>query len=269
MPEVAKQDLIADVLQCGLVPLSDFAALGTQGDDRAGIAFDNGRTMILPLKSLAGELKSTGDGSDNQTTAIVLYDFDTRYKSELPLRKGETIGITGKIDENWFEGTNKDGRTGIFPASYVQLQERISGRTTFASALDSGSKEPKSSSVCESLSKLMVNGVAYKRSDPFGIVSEKAVFSSIAKPLTSSPLPKSQTNLATTTVFKTSAESIPDNATTYKAIYDYEPRSADELEVKAGDIIFVSEFCDDGWFLGTSLRTGQRGTFPGNYAERF
>ena len=32
-----------------------------------------------------------------------------------------------------------------------------------------------------------------------------------------------------------------------------------------GDIVYVMEKCDDGWFVGTSQRTGIFGTFPGNY----
>jgi len=42
----------------------------------------------------------------------------------------------------------------------------------------------------------------------------------------------------------------------------------DELELRENDIIHVFEKCDDGWFVGTSQRTGLFGTFPGNYVER-
>lgn len=62
----------------------------------------------------------------------------------------------------------------------------------------------------------------------------------------------------------------------------------DEVSLQVDDIIFVVEKCEDGWFigqlpaknflpyipsrseddLGTVLRTGQFGTFPGNYVER-
>jgi hypothetical protein len=43
---------------------------------------------------------------------------------------------------------------------------------------------------------------------------------------------------------------------------------SDELELSEGDIIEVMEKCDDGWFVGTSNRSGKFGTFPGNYVER-
>jgi len=51
------------------------------------------------------------------------------------------------------------------------------------------------------------------------------------------------------------------------AQYNYSPRHADELEMNKGDIIHLVDVCDDGWFLGTSQRTGQFGTFPGNYVR--
>jgi len=52
-----------------------------------------------------------------------------------------------------------------------------------------------------------------------------------------------------------------------RAIYSYSPRHADELELSKDDIIYLAHVCDDGWFLGTSERTKQFGTFPGNYVR--
>jgi sorbin and SH3 domain-containing protein 1 len=54
----------------------------------------------------------------------------------------------------------------------------------------------------------------------------------------------------------------------YRAMYNYRPVNSDELELKEGDTIYVLEQCDDGWFVGTSQRTGYFGTFPGNYVKR-
>ncbi|XP_032874462.1 sorbin and SH3 domain-containing protein 2 isoform X2 [Amblyraja radiata] len=39
----------------------------------------------------------------------------------------------------------------------------------------------------------------------------------------------------------------------YQAMYSYNPRNEDELELKEGDIVDVMEKCDDGWFVGTSI----------------
>ncbi|XP_053392594.1 sorbin and SH3 domain-containing protein 1-like isoform X12 [Mercenaria mercenaria] len=54
----------------------------------------------------------------------------------------------------------------------------------------------------------------------------------------------------------------------YRAIYAYKPQNEDELELLEGDEIYVMEKCDDGWYVGTSGRTGMFGTFPGNYVTR-
>ncbi|XP_034518872.1 sorbin and SH3 domain-containing protein 1 isoform X5 [Ailuropoda melanoleuca] len=53
----------------------------------------------------------------------------------------------------------------------------------------------------------------------------------------------------------------------YQALYSYMPQNDDELELRDGDIVDVMEKCDDGWFVGTSRRTRQFGTFPGNYVK--
>lgn len=54
----------------------------------------------------------------------------------------------------------------------------------------------------------------------------------------------------------------------YRALYNYKPQNDDELELKEGDTVYVMEKCDDGWYVGSSQRTGYFGTFPGNYVER-
>ncbi|XP_041117212.1 sorbin and SH3 domain-containing protein 1-like isoform X42 [Polyodon spathula] len=54
----------------------------------------------------------------------------------------------------------------------------------------------------------------------------------------------------------------------FQALYSYVPQNEDELELREGDVVNVMEKCDDGWFVGTSRRTKQFGTFPGNYVKR-
>ncbi|XP_036978834.1 sorbin and SH3 domain-containing protein 1 isoform X1 [Acanthopagrus latus] len=57
------------------------------------------------------------------------------------------------------------------------------------------------------------------------------------------------------------------NCGIFQALYSYVPQNEDELELKEGDLVSVMEKCDDGWFVGTSKRTKQFGTFPGNYVK--
>ncbi|XP_042358361.1 sorbin and SH3 domain-containing protein 1 isoform X2 [Plectropomus leopardus] len=57
------------------------------------------------------------------------------------------------------------------------------------------------------------------------------------------------------------------NCGVFQALYSYVPQNEDELELQEGDLVSVMEKCDDGWFVGTSKRTKQFGTFPGNYVK--
>jgi hypothetical protein len=54
----------------------------------------------------------------------------------------------------------------------------------------------------------------------------------------------------------------------YRAMFKYLPQNDDELELLEGDTVYVLEKCDDGWYVGSSDRTGAFGTFPGNYVEK-
>ncbi|XP_029834836.2 E3 ubiquitin-protein ligase SH3RF3 isoform X2 [Ixodes scapularis] len=53
----------------------------------------------------------------------------------------------------------------------------------------------------------------------------------------------------------------------YVALYNYKPQKEDELELRKNELYSVTEKCQDGWFKGTSLRTGLSGVFPGNYVQ--
>ena len=41
----------------------------------------------------------------------------------------------------------------------------------------------------------------------------------------------------------------------------------DEIELQKGDLMLVYKICDDGWYIGLSTRTGEFGSFPGNYVQ--
>uniref|UniRef100_A0A8C4SLP2 RING-type E3 ubiquitin transferase n=1 Tax=Erpetoichthys calabaricus TaxID=27687 RepID=A0A8C4SLP2_ERPCA len=62
----------------------------------------------------------------------------------------------------------------------------------------------------------------------------------------------------------TSSFHVP-NIVAYLALYAYKPQKTDELELRKGEMYRVTEKCQDGWFKGTSLRSGSSGVFPGNY----
>ncbi|XP_062431671.1 sorbin and SH3 domain-containing protein 2 isoform X4 [Rhea pennata] len=51
--------------------------------------------------------------------ARAVYDFKAQTSKELSFKKGDTVYILRKIDQNWYEGEHH-GRVGIFPISYVE-----------------------------------------------------------------------------------------------------------------------------------------------------
>ncbi|KAM5173571.1 sorbin and SH3 domain-containing protein 2 isoform 3-T3 [Callospermophilus lateralis] len=51
--------------------------------------------------------------------AKAVYDFKAQTSKELSFKKGDTVYILRKIDQNWYEGEHH-GRVGIFPISYVE-----------------------------------------------------------------------------------------------------------------------------------------------------
>lgn len=80
----------------------------------------------------------------------------------------------------------------------------------------------------------------------------------LAPPADGNPTPIGQSQPASTHV------PVP---TFYLALYNYKPQKEDELELRKNELYTVTEKCQDGWFKGTSLRTGLSGVFPGNYVQ--
>ncbi|XP_072192064.1 sorbin and SH3 domain-containing protein 2 isoform X3 [Excalfactoria chinensis] len=61
-----------------------------------------------------------GTTEKEKLPARAVYDFKAQTSKELSFKKGDTVYILRKIDQNWYEGEHH-GRVGIFPISYVEL----------------------------------------------------------------------------------------------------------------------------------------------------
>ncbi|XP_075063215.1 vinexin isoform X2 [Mixophyes fleayi] len=192
----------------------------------------DGRRGLFPASY--ARVLSPGESEPADTpllSAIALYDFKADSAAELPLRKGQHVLITKRVDGSWFEGrVEGSGRLGLFPASYVQikegrLQER-KGISKIRGASDTNSVEQDSARIT---------------------LTEKPI---TVKASASSKLQKLAGSL-------------------YRVVYSFSPKNPDELQLNVGDIVTVTQRCEDGWYVGVCWRTKKFGSFPGNFVAPY
>ena len=58
-----------------------------------------------------------------------------------------------------------------------------------------------------------------------------------------------------------------DKDTLCVALYNYDKKRDDELQLYKGQRILILEESEDDWWRGRSLENGQDGWFPSNYVE--
>ncbi|XP_043331836.1 sorbin and SH3 domain-containing protein 1 isoform X16 [Cervus canadensis] len=179
--------------------------------------------------------------------AIAKFNFNGDTQVEMSFRKGERITLLRQVDENWYEGRIPGtSRQGIFPITYVDVIKRplVKNPADYTDL-------PFSSSPSRSATASPQPSHHSLRAGPDLTESEKSYVQ-----------PQAQQRRVTPDRSQTSQDLF-----SYQALYSYIPQNDDELELRDGDIVDVMEKCDDGWFVGTSRRTRQFGTFPGNYVK--
>ncbi|XP_074152032.1 sorbin and SH3 domain-containing protein 1 isoform X4 [Sminthopsis crassicaudata] len=228
------------------------------------------------------------------------FDFKAQTLKELPLQKGDIVYIYKQIDQNWYEGEHH-GRVGIFPRTYIELlppaekaqpkkmapiqvleygdavaKFNFNGDTQVEMSFRKGERITLIRQVDENWYEGRICGTTRQGIFPITYVEV------IKRPLLKNPvdyidLPFSSPNRSTTAspqqpqaqqrrTTSDRSQNLQD-LYSYQALYSYKPQNDDELELRDGDIVDVLEKCDDGWFVGTSRRTRQFGTFPGNYVK--
>ncbi|XP_051875599.1 sorbin and SH3 domain-containing protein 2-like isoform X8 [Pristis pectinata] len=232
--------------------------------------------------------------------AKAIYDFKAQTAKELPFKKGSIVYIIRQIDQNWFEG-EQHGTVGIFPISYVEklpptekaqpvrpppptearefgeaiAKYNFNADTNVELSLKKGERVILVRRVDQNWYEGKIPGTNRQGIFPVTYVDvlKKAPAKNTAEyPSHSLPLsfPSDKTHLLGSTKPQQPSLSHADSqiGEPYQAMYSYNPRNEDELELKEGDIVDVMEKCDDGWFVGTSRRSKFFGTFPGNYVKR-
>ncbi|XP_030344087.1 sorbin and SH3 domain-containing protein 1 isoform X37 [Strigops habroptila] len=213
---------------------------------RVGI-FPRSYIELLPPAEKAQPKKTSPLQVLEYGDAIAKFNFNGDTQVEMSFRKGERIILIRRVDENWYEGRiSGTNRQGIFPVTYVEVLKR----PVVKNAIDYPDP-PMSLSPNRSMTASPQPSHHSLRAGPDLTESEKSYVQPQAQQQGTSP-DRSQT---------------PRDIVSYQALYSYTPQNDDELELRDGDIVDVMEKCDDGWFVGTSRRTRQFGTFPGNYVK--
>ncbi|XP_036911100.1 sorbin and SH3 domain-containing protein 2 isoform X6 [Sturnira hondurensis] len=242
-----------------------------------------------------------GTPEKEKLPAKAVYDFKAQTSKELSFKKGDTVYILRKIDQNWYEGEHH-GRVGIFPISYV---EKLTPPEKAQPARPPPPAQP--GEIGEAIAKYNFNAdtnvelslrkgdrvILLKRVDQnwyegkipgtnrqgiFPVSYVEVVKRNTGKGAEDYPDPPIPHSYSSDRIHSLSSnkpqrpvfthENIHGGGEPFQALYNYTPRNEDELELRESDVIDVMEKCDDGWFVGTSRRTKFFGTFPGNYVKR-
>ncbi|XP_031992083.1 sorbin and SH3 domain-containing protein 1 isoform X39 [Hylobates moloch] len=296
-----ERQIYKSVLEGGDIPLQGLSGLKRPSSSASTKDSESPRHFIPAdyLESTEEFVRRRHDDKEMRP-ARAKFDFKAQTLKELPLQKGDIVYIYKQIDQNWYEGEHH-GRVGIFPRTYIELlppaEKAQPKKLTPVQVLEYG----------EAIAKFNFNGdtqveMSFRKGERITLLrqvdenwyegripgtSRQGIFpityvDVIKRPLVKNPvdymdLPfSSPSRSATASPQQPQAQQrrvTPDRSQTsqdlfsYQALYSYVPQNDDELELRDGDIVDVMEKCDDGWFVGTSRRTRQFGTFPGNYVK--
>ncbi|XP_072827734.1 sorbin and SH3 domain-containing protein 1 isoform X14 [Vicugna pacos] len=298
----SERQIYKSVLEGGDIPLQGLSGLKRPSSSASTKDSESPRHFIPAdyLESTEEFIRRRHDDKEMRP-ARAKYDFKAQTLKELPLQKGDIVYICKQIDQNWYEGEHH-GRVGIFPRTYIELlppaekaqpkkltpvqileygeavaKFNFNGDTQVEMSFRKGERITLLRQVDENWYEGRIPGTSRQGIFPITYVDV------IKRPLVKNPvdyidLPfsSSPSRSATASPQQPQAQQrrvTPDRSQTsqdllsYQALYSYIPQNDDELELRDGDIVDVMEKCDDGWFVGTSRRTRQFGTFPGNYVK--
>ncbi|XP_055775613.1 sorbin and SH3 domain-containing protein 1 isoform X1 [Salvelinus fontinalis] len=270
---------------------------------RVGI-FPRSYVELLPPTEKAQPKKSAPVQVLEYGEAIARFNFTGDTVVEMSFRKGERIILIRRVDENWYEGkVSGTNRQGIFPVTYIEVHKRprvkngldypdphigqsphrslnaspqlvkndsdYHGRTSRSPVMlfdiqdNNMNANSFTEAVCNEIMNIAETSVRY-----CSILSphpNDSVLHRLLPPLH----PSKQSLIISQQPQSHSSSPEPSRLSCgiFQALYSYVPQNEDELELQEGDLVSVMEKCDDGWFVGTSKRTKQFGTFPGNYVK--
>ncbi|XP_059673352.1 sorbin and SH3 domain-containing protein 2 isoform X3 [Gavia stellata] len=291
---------------CGRLPLSaSFPDMDATNNNDSALCFQDqespGSYSAFTDVGRCTPRERRGATDKEKLPARAVYDFKAQTSKELSFKKGDTVCILRKIDQNWYEGEH-NGRVGIFPISYVEklsppekaqparppppaqigeigeaiAKYNFSADTNVELSLRKGDRVILLKRVDQNWYEGKIPGT--NRQGIFPVSYVEVIKKNASKSVDDYPDPPIPQSYSSDRIHHLGStkpqrpvlahENIHSGGEPFQALYNYTPRNEDELELREGDVIDVMEKCDDGWFVGTSRRTKFFGTFPGNYVKR-
>merc|ERR1712080_563210 len=157
--------------------------------------------------------------------------------------KGEMVVLTRRVDANWYEG-RIGSRKGIFPSSYVDvLLEPGEPRGLSPTPVIKPVAAPAAHSILKNGSLPVPSyNPSYSVTSPYSTINSRPG-SSMSQTTTTQQI---MTSNSFHSQVECKSEPVP-----FRALYNYKPQNDDEVELNEGDVVYVMEKCDDGWFVGT------------------
>ncbi|KAM9133487.1 sorbin and SH3 domain-containing protein 1 isoform 9-T9 [Pangshura tecta] len=297
-----ERQIYKSVLEGGDIPLQGLSGLKRPSSSASTKDSESPRHFAsVDYMETPEEITRRRHDDKEMRLARAKFDFKAQTLKELPLQKGDIVYIYKQIDQNWYEGEHH-GRVGIFPRSYIELlppaekaqpqklapvqvleygdavaKFNFNGDTRVEMSFRKGERITVIRRVDENWYEGKISGTNRQGIFPVtyvDVLKRPLVKNAVDYPeLLMSHSPNRSTTASPQQPQAHQQGASPDRSQTpgdilsYQALYSYIPQNDDELELRDGDIVDVMEKCDDGWFVGTSRRTRQFGTFPGNYVK--
>lgn len=210
--------------------------------------------------------------NDEASFVEAAFAFTARTDSELTFPSGALIEVTQDIDEDWLEGSF-NGRTGLFPKSYLKSSERPCARAVYPFVGESVGELTFREGDCIFLRKRLNSQWMEGEIDgKVGLFPSSFVAVEVELPPGQNAFVNGDFNFMNLP----SIDGVQKNTVASKikwkrgmkgrALFHFTALYSGDLELNKGDVVTVLEIDDDNWIEG-QLANGLRGSCPAAYLE--
>uniref|UniRef100_A0A673GFP3 Osteoclast-stimulating factor 1 n=1 Tax=Sinocyclocheilus rhinocerous TaxID=307959 RepID=A0A673GFP3_9TELE len=174
---------------------------------------------------------------------VVEFEYEAAHEDELTLRLGDVIRNVRRIEEEgWMEG-DLNGKRGLFPDNFVKEVKKDEPKSKDEPKEAKEVKEVKDETPIQRRASGNVASLV-QRISTYGIPAGGIGLQPRSQPRASKKKPKKRQ---------------------CKVLFEYVPQNEDELELKIGDIIDITQEVEEGWWSGSM--NGKSGLFPSNFVK--